>query len=232
MDRGRRALAERGRRERSGRRARDPPEVFVDRRRSRAKPFHDAYPGRHAGPVAWRDDRVRLRVLFDRSVLEIFGNDGETVITERVYPTHPFDRLELLSDGRRATRGVAVGARRRSGTDADSRAPTLSTAPLDRICTGDLEAPPGFEPGMEVLQTSALPLGDGADRNRIVRGVFRPRLRRRQQRVIRRVAGASSARRTRQRRCERSASRHDARSGAGGRAQSERARRGEGSRRF
>ena len=26
----------------------------------------------------------------------------------------------------------------------------------------ELEAPPGFEPGMEVLQTSALPLGDGA----------------------------------------------------------------------
>ena len=26
-----------------------------------------------------------------------------------------------------------------------------------------MEAPPGFEPGMEVLQTSALPLGDGAD---------------------------------------------------------------------
>ena len=26
-----------------------------------------------------------------------------------------------------------------------------------------LEAPPGFEPGVEVLQTSALPLGDGAD---------------------------------------------------------------------
>jgi len=26
-----------------------------------------------------------------------------------------------------------------------------------------LEAPPGFEPGMEVLPTSALPFGDGAD---------------------------------------------------------------------
>ena len=25
-----------------------------------------------------------------------------------------------------------------------------------------VEAPPGFEPGVEVLQTSALPLGDGA----------------------------------------------------------------------
>ena len=33
----------------------------------------------------------------------------------------------------------------------------------------ELEAPPGFEPGMEVLQTSALPLGDGAGWN-CVRG--------------------------------------------------------------
>src|SRR3954464_15621234 len=33
----------------------------------------------------------------------------------------------------------------------------------------NLEAPPGFEPGMEVLQTSALPLGDGADRKDVLR---------------------------------------------------------------
>jgi hypothetical protein len=32
-----------------------------------------------------------------------------------------------------------------------------------------LEAPPGFEPGMEVLQTSALPLGDGAGRTNCFR---------------------------------------------------------------
>ena len=35
--------------------------------------------------------------------------------------------------------------------------PSIPTALLD-----NLEAPPGFEPGVEVLQTSALPLGDGA----------------------------------------------------------------------
>ncbi len=34
----------------------------------------------------------------------------------------------------------------------------------DAIFLRNLEAPPGFEPGMEVLQTSALPLGDGAPR--------------------------------------------------------------------
>ena len=75
------------------------PEVFVDRRRSRAAPFHEAYPARHAGPVRWRDERVRLRVLFDRTTLEVFANDGETVISERVYPTRPLDRLELLPGG-------------------------------------------------------------------------------------------------------------------------------------
>jgi hypothetical protein len=33
-----------------------------------------------------------------------------------------------------------------------------------------LEAPPGFEPGVEVLQTSALPLGDGAWRSEKLTG--------------------------------------------------------------
>ena len=35
-----------------------------------------------------------------------------------------------------------------------------------------LEAPPGFEPGIEVLQTSALPLGDGADQDCTREGKF------------------------------------------------------------
>jgi sucrose-6-phosphate hydrolase SacC (GH32 family) len=77
-----------------------PLEVFVDRSRSRATPFHEAYPGRHAGPVAWRDGRISLRVLFDRTTLEVFANGGETVVSERVYPTQPLIRLELLPSGR------------------------------------------------------------------------------------------------------------------------------------
>jgi len=32
---------------------------------------------------------LSIRVLFDQSVLEVFGNDGQTVITERVYPMRP-----------------------------------------------------------------------------------------------------------------------------------------------
>jgi fructan beta-fructosidase len=80
------------------------PEVFVDRRRSRLTPFHEAYPGRHGGRVRARDGRVGLRVLFDRTTLEVFADDGETVVSERVYPTRPLDRIEV-----RSTRVGAVG---------------------------------------------------------------------------------------------------------------------------
>lgn len=82
---------------------RQPLELFVNRERSRATAFHKDYPGRHSGPVRWRDGKVTVRVLFDRSVLEVFANDGETSITDRVYPTQPLDRLELLPAGSAST---------------------------------------------------------------------------------------------------------------------------------
>jgi sucrose-6-phosphate hydrolase SacC (GH32 family) len=76
----------------------EPLEVFVDRRKSRATPFHEAYPERHAGSVRWVNGRVTLRAIFDRTTLEVFGNDGERVISDRVFPTQPLDRIEPLHD--------------------------------------------------------------------------------------------------------------------------------------
>jgi fructan beta-fructosidase len=86
----------------------NPLELFVDRRGSRAVPFHKGYPQRDTAPVRWRNDTIALRVLFDRSVLEVFANDGESVITERVYPTKPLDRIELLPGSRAASVPVRV----------------------------------------------------------------------------------------------------------------------------
>ena len=53
-----------------------------------------------------------------------------------------------------------------------------------------MEAPPGFEPGMEVLQTSALPLGDGAYQDR-------PRTQKNPRRRARENTGAGNGIRTR-----------------------------------
>lgn len=77
-----------------------PAEVFVDRRRSRAAPFHKDYPGRHAGPLRMADGRVRLRVIVDRSMVEVFAQEGETVITERFFPTRPLTTIEPLNSQR------------------------------------------------------------------------------------------------------------------------------------
>ena len=79
-----------------------------------------------------------------------------------------FERYNIVSDGdlkaaaQRLDDAVGIVARQ-TGTVSDSEHAKL----LKRM-----EAPPGFEPGMEVLQTSALPLGDGAVRTevRVIRG--------------------------------------------------------------
>jgi len=72
------------------------PEAFIDRRGARHAPWHAGYPGRHAGAVRWIGGRITMRVLFDRSVLEVFVDDGERVLTDRVYPTMPYDRVEWM----------------------------------------------------------------------------------------------------------------------------------------
>jgi fructan beta-fructosidase len=81
--------------------AAEPLEVFVDRRTSRRGEVHRDYPGRHAGPIRWSDGRALVRVVFDRSVVEVFVNDGETVVTDRLFPTVPLDRIELVGRPRR-----------------------------------------------------------------------------------------------------------------------------------
>jgi hypothetical protein len=81
----------------------------------------------------------------------------------------------------RAVRYGAQASERRSGV---ARMPARSAGPQRPRARSEmgnlkgphraklkLEAPPGFEPGMEVLQTSALPLGDGAGRTQLYEGV-------------------------------------------------------------
>ncbi|WP_165305104.1 glycoside hydrolase family 32 protein [Pedobacter sp. SYP-B3415] len=45
-----------------------------------------------------KNGKIKLRVLFDRSSLEVFGNDGEAVISTLVYPQANARQLWLFSD--------------------------------------------------------------------------------------------------------------------------------------
>ena len=71
--------------------------------------------------------------------------------------------------------GVPIGVSRSEPFDSLASLPRSGHSPWRAFAMSEpsvregepkvsrMEAPPGFEPGMEVLQTSALPLGDGAD---------------------------------------------------------------------
>jgi fructan beta-fructosidase len=73
-------------------------EVFIDRTKSGVISFSPDFPGCHKVKVRG-DAKVRLRIFVDRSSLEVFVNDGETVLTDRIYARLSSDGIELYSDG-------------------------------------------------------------------------------------------------------------------------------------
>jgi len=73
--------------------------LFVDRTRSGEVSFHPDFPGRHAGPLPIENGRVRLRILVDRSSVEVFAGDGRTVITDQIFPDPASDGVALYATG-------------------------------------------------------------------------------------------------------------------------------------
>src|SRR5208337_2331006 len=73
-------------------------EVFVDRTRSGNASFEEKFPGRHAGPLLPAGGkRVKLHIFVDRSSVEVFVNDGATVISDAIFPSRDSQDIELYS---------------------------------------------------------------------------------------------------------------------------------------
>ncbi|TYA15408.1 glycoside hydrolase family 32 protein [Paenibacillus faecis] len=61
-------------------------EVFVDRNKSGKHDFHPHFPGAHHAKLNAAGDKVELRILVDRSSIELFADGGQAVITDLIYP--------------------------------------------------------------------------------------------------------------------------------------------------
>jgi fructan beta-fructosidase len=72
-------------------------ELFIDRTHSGLVSFSPDFPGRHRAPLHWTSS-VKLHIFLDRSSVEVFANDGETVLTDRIYPSPGSDGLDVFSD--------------------------------------------------------------------------------------------------------------------------------------
>jgi fructan beta-fructosidase len=72
-------------------------EIFVDRTHSGFVSFAPEFSGRHKA-VLRQNSRLKLHAFLDRSSLEVFVNDGEVVLTDRIYPSPGSDGIELYSE--------------------------------------------------------------------------------------------------------------------------------------
>ncbi len=73
--------------------------VYVDRTRSGVVDFHPSFAGRHLAPARLIHSCIQLRVLIDRSTVEVFINEGEAVISDRIFPTGNDPVLEVFCGG-------------------------------------------------------------------------------------------------------------------------------------
>jgi fructan beta-fructosidase len=79
-------------------------ELYVDRSRSGAVDFHDAFStGVQTAPLKPRNGKIKLRVLVDSSSVEVFGGNGEAVITDQVFPDPSSTGVEVFAEGGTAT---------------------------------------------------------------------------------------------------------------------------------
>lgn len=73
--------------------------LFIDRTRAGRSDFSSAFPGRHGGPLSQIQGTVTLRIFLDRASVEVFGNDGECVVTSLIFPEADRSGLEVYALG-------------------------------------------------------------------------------------------------------------------------------------
>ena len=73
--------------------------VFVDRTKSGEDDFHSNFSQRNDAPARLIDGKIKLHIFVDWSSVEVFLNDGEAVITNRIFPDPDSQDVILYSDG-------------------------------------------------------------------------------------------------------------------------------------
>lgn len=73
--------------------------LVFDRTRSGQIEFSDGFPAVHTARLELGNGRIGLRVFVDRTVIEVFANDGLVVFTEQIFPTSETFSFEFFADG-------------------------------------------------------------------------------------------------------------------------------------
>jgi fructan beta-fructosidase len=80
-------------------------EIFVDRAKSGQVSFSDLFPygelfpSRGIAPLSTENGLVKLHIFVDWSSVEVFGDDGQAVITDQIFPMPSSNGLALFAKG-------------------------------------------------------------------------------------------------------------------------------------
>jgi fructan beta-fructosidase len=89
--------------------------LYVDRTHAGDDHFYDQFARVHEAPAEPVNGHVKMRILVDRSSVELFGNDGQISITDQIFPDASSKGLELFT------------------SEGDATLESLQVYPLDRI---------------------------------------------------------------------------------------------------
>ena len=71
--------------------------MSFDRKQSGITDFSQKFPAVTVSPTFEKDGKINLRIFIDRSSIELFGNNGQFVMTNLVFPTEPYSTLNIQS---------------------------------------------------------------------------------------------------------------------------------------
>jgi len=78
--------------------------LYIDRTKSgTAASQMTGFYGVHSAPLTLRDGTLNLRILVDNSIVEVFAEGGERVLTDLVYPAIGSNGIKLFAEGGSAT---------------------------------------------------------------------------------------------------------------------------------
>jgi fructan beta-fructosidase len=75
--------------------------LFIDRSNSSDTVFHSSFQKMavYSTHLQTKKGKIRLHIFFDKSIIEIFANDGEIVLASQVFTKEKNDGIELFCDG-------------------------------------------------------------------------------------------------------------------------------------
>ncbi len=82
-------------------------QLTFDRTRSGKSDFFKGFAAKHTAPLRIGRDGVQLRLLLDASSLEVFAQNGETVLTELIFPTGASRTLAVSESSAAGTASAA-----------------------------------------------------------------------------------------------------------------------------